>query len=130
MHKGRLISSFFILISLKSIQVMRMETNKYKELAMSTLNKELSKKDILINSVMGLCGESGEVIDIVKKHLSQGHELDVSKIKEELGDVCWYIAEACYALDLDFNEVLEDNINKLKKRYPNGFSSERSIHRE
>ena len=53
-----------------------MDANKYQTLAMTTLNKELNKKDVLINAVMGLCGESGEAIDIVKKHLHQGHELD------------------------------------------------------
>ena len=57
-----------------------MDVNKYQTLAMTTLNKDLSKKDVLINAVMGLCGESGEVIDIVKKHLHQGHELDKEKL--------------------------------------------------
>ena len=53
-----------------------MKINEYQELAMTTLNPELSKRDVLINSVMGLCGESGEAIDIVKKWMAQGHELD------------------------------------------------------
>lgn len=53
-----------------------MSINEYQELAMATLNPELAKKDVLINSVMGLCGESGEAIDIVKKWMAQGHELD------------------------------------------------------
>ena len=57
-----------------------MTINEYQKLAMTTLNPELDKKDVLINGVMGLCGESGEVIDIVKKHLAQGHELDKEKI--------------------------------------------------
>jgi hypothetical protein len=55
---------------------IRMKINEYQELAMTTLNPELSKRDVLINSVMGLCGESGEAIDIVKKWMAQGHELD------------------------------------------------------
>lgn len=55
---------------------IRMKINEYQELAMMTLNPELSKRDVLINSVMGLCGESGEAIDIVKKWMAQGHELD------------------------------------------------------
>lgn len=55
---------------------IRMKINEYQELAMTTLNTELSKRDVLINSVMGLCGESGEAIDIVKKWMAQGHELD------------------------------------------------------
>lgn len=64
-----------------------MKINEYQKLAMSTLNKELDKKDILINSVMGLCGESGEAIDIVKKWLAQGHELDKDHLAKELGDI-------------------------------------------
>ena len=106
-----------------------MEINEYQKIAMTTLNKELNKKDILINGVMGLCGESGEVIDIVKKHLSQGHPLDKEHILDELGDVAWYLAETAYALDTDLNTVLENNIKKLKKRYPNGFDSEKSMSR-
>ena len=79
---------------------------------------------------MGLCGESGEVIDIVKKHLAQGHELDKDKIAKELGDVAWYLAEVAYALDLKLEDVLVMNIEKLKKRFPNGFNVEDSIIRK
>lgn len=107
-----------------------MDANKYQTLAMTTLNKDLNKKDILINAVMGLCGESGEAIDIVKKHLHQGHELDKEKLIKELGDIAWYLAEAAYALDVDLSSVLEGNINKLKARYPEGFSVDKSINRE
>jgi len=107
-----------------------MKINEYQELAMRTLNKDLGKKDVLINGVMGLCGESGEVIDIVKKHLAQGHELDKDKIAKELGDVAWYLAEVAYALDLKLEDVLVMNIEKLKKRFPNGFNVEDSIIRK
>lgn len=77
-----------------------MEINEYQKSAMSTLNPMLDKKDVLINSVMGLCGESGEAIDIVKKWLMQGHELDKEHLIKELGDVAWYLAEAATALDV------------------------------
>jgi NTP pyrophosphatase (non-canonical NTP hydrolase) len=107
-----------------------MNVNEYQKLAMTTLNKKLNKKDVLINAVMGLCGESGEAIDIVKKHLHQGHELDKEKLIKELGDIAWYLAEAAYALDVDLSEVLDGNINKLKARYPEGFSVDKSINRE
>lgn len=107
-----------------------MNANEYQKLAMTTLNKELSKKDVLINAVMGLCGESGEAIDIVKKHLHQGHELNKEKLIKELGDIAWYLAEAAYALDINLSDVLEGNINKLKTRYPEGFSVDKSINRE
>ena len=92
-----------------------MTVNEYQKLAMTTLNKDLSKKDILINGVMGLCGESGEVIDIVKKWLAQGHELNREQLIKELGDVAWYLAEAATALDVPLEDVLRANIEKLKK---------------
>jgi len=107
-----------------------MTINEYQKLAMTTLNPELDKKDVLINGVMGLCGESGEVIDIVKKHLAQGHELDREKIIKELGDVAWYMAEIATVLDVELEDVLVQNIEKLKKRYPEGFSTEKSLNRE
>ena len=106
-----------------------MTIREYQDLAMRTLNPELSQKDVLINSVMGLCGESGECIDIVKKWLAQGHELDKDKLAKELGDVAWYLAETAWALDLSLEEVLRGNLQKLKKRYPKGFDSDKSIHR-
>ena len=103
-----------------------MQVNEYQDLAMRTLNPELNKRDVLINSVMGLCGESGEAIDIVKKHLFHGHPLDRDALKKELGDIAWYLAEAATTLDMDLEDILKANIEKLKKRYPEGFSCERS----
>lgn len=107
-----------------------MNANEYQKLAMTTLNPALSKQDVLLNGVMGLCGEAGEAIDIVKKHLHQGHELDKETLIKELGDIAWYLAETAYALDTELDEVLDKNIAKLKARYPLGFDTERSIHRE
>ena len=106
-----------------------MTVNEYQTLAMKTLNPELSKKDILINGVMGLCGESGEAIDIVKKWLAQGHELDREHLAKELGDIAWYLAETATALDLSLAEIFEGNIEKLRKRFPEGFDTNRSISR-
>ena len=107
-----------------------MTINEYQALAMTTLNPELSKKDVLINGVMGLCGESGEAIDIVKKHLHQGHPLDQEKLIKELGDIAWYLAETATALDVNLEEVLQGNIEKLRRRYPEGFDAAHSLHRE
>ena len=107
-----------------------MEVNEYQRLAMKTLNPELDKKDVLINGVMGLCGEAGEAIDIVKKHLAQGHALDKEALIKELGDVAWYLAETAYALDVPLEEVLQGNIDKLRARYPQGFDAARSVDRE
>lgn len=103
--------------------------NEYQKLAMGLLNPTLDRKETLINGVMGLCGEAGEAIDIVKKWLAQGHALDKEKLAEELGDIAWYLAETAYALDIPLEKILQGNIDKLKKRYPNGFSTERSINR-
>ena len=106
-----------------------MTINEYQRLAMTTLNPALDKKDVLINGVMGLCGESGEAIDIVKKWLAQGHGLDREKLAKELGDIAWYLAETAWALDIPLEAILRANIEKLKKRYPQGFDSERSVNR-
>jgi NTP pyrophosphatase (non-canonical NTP hydrolase) len=106
-----------------------MTVNEYQKLALTTLNPALSEKDVLINGVMGLCGESGEAIDIVKKHLAQGHELDREKLAKELGDVAWYLAETAYAIGYDLESILRMNIDKLKQRYPEGFSIQKSIER-
>ncbi len=107
-----------------------MTVNEYQRLAMTTLNPALDKKDVLINGVMGLCGESGEAIDIVKKWLAQGHELNRERILSELGDIAWYLAEVAYALDTPLEEVLIGNIEKLKARYPEGFDTEKSKNRD
>lgn len=107
-----------------------MDFNEYQKLAMITRNKEITAKDMLINSVMGLNGEAGEAIDLVKKHLFHNHELDMDKLKLELGDVLWYLAEAAESLDMSLEDIAAANIDKLKKRYPEGFDCERSIKRE
>jgi NTP pyrophosphatase (non-canonical NTP hydrolase) len=104
-----------------------MTINEYQTLAMTTLNPALDEKDVLINSVMGLCGESGEAIDIVKKWLAQGHELDKEHLAKELGDIAWYLAEAATALGIPLEDILAANIEKLKKRYPDGFDTQKSI---
>ena len=107
-----------------------MNANVYQKEAMTLLNPALTKQDVLVNAVMGLCGESGECVDLVKKHLFQGHELDRAKLMKELGDVAWYLAEAATALEVDLSDILQANLDKLHKRYPQGFSTEKSIHRE
>ena len=106
-----------------------MTVNEYQRLAMATLNPALDRKEVLINSVMGLCGESGEAIDIVKKWLAQGHELDKVRLAKELGDVAWYLAEAATALDIPLEEIFQGNLDKLKKRYPEGFDARKSMTR-
>ena len=84
---------------------------------------------MLINGVMGLCGEAGEAIDLVKKHLHQGHALDRQALAKELGDIAWYLAETAYALEIPLEDILKANLTKLKERYPDGFSRDASINR-
>ncbi len=107
-----------------------MTINEYQKLAMRTLNPALSEKEVLLNGVMGLCGESGEAIDLVKKWMMQGHELDKAHLAKELGDVAWYLAETATAIGYDLETILQNNIDKLKVRYPEGFTSDRSMHRK
>lgn len=106
-----------------------MTVHQYQKQAMVTLNPALSRQDILINGVMGLCGESGEAVEIVKKHLFHGHALDREALAGELGDIAWYLAETAYALDIPLEDILKCNLEKLKKRYPEGFSAEKSGNR-
>ena len=103
--------------------------NAYQREAMKYLNPALSRKDVLINGVMGLCGESGEAIDLVKKHLHQGHPLNKEALARELGDIAWYLAETAYALDIPLETILRNNLEKLKNRYPEGFDTNRSVNR-
>lgn len=106
-----------------------MTINEYQELAMRTLNPDLDPAEMLLNSAMGLCGESGETIDLLKKHRMHGHPFDREKFAKELGDIAWYLAEAATAIGMDLESILQMNIQKLKARYPEGFDSEKSIHR-
>ena len=104
-----------------------MTFNEYQALAQRTSPKEHSR---ILNGALGLCGEVGECVDHVKKHLFQGHDLDRDHLAEEIGDVLWYCAELAAGLNRSLEEIAEMNIAKLRKRYPDGFDSERSVHRD
>jgi NTP pyrophosphatase (non-canonical NTP hydrolase) len=108
-----------------------MTANEYQKAALRTASgMNYEHHGMLMNGALGLCGESGEVADLVKKATFQGHELDVTHVAEELGDVAWYLAETAHAIGYDLETILQMNIDKLRARYPEGFSSERSIKRE
>ena len=107
-----------------------MRVDDYQQEAMTLLNPALTEKDVLMNALMGLCGESGEAIDVMKKHLFQGHPLDRAKLLKELGDVVWYLAEAATGLGVPLSEILQGNLDKLHARYPQGFDTKRSQNRE
>lgn len=102
---------------------------EYQALAARTSNKELTKDEHLLNGVLGLNGEAGELADLVKKHRFQGHKQDIEHIAKELGDICWYIAETATAIGYDLETIMKMNIDKLRQRYPDGFDPERSQHR-
>lgn len=79
---------------------------------------------------LGVAGEAGEVADLIKKHVGHGHELNVEKLRLELGDVLWYVAALAQVIGVSLSEVAEANLQKLEARYPNGFSTEASIARK
>lgn len=80
-------------------------------------------------STIKLCGEAGEVAELIGKHLGHGHDLDRDKLRKELGDVLWYLADIAARNELTLAEIAEANIEKLRRRYPDGFDPERSKHR-
>ena len=98
----------------------------YQRAAMRTANVECK---LLSNCGLGLTGEAGEVADEIKKFLFHGHPLNTEKVVKELGDVMWYIALTCDVLHLSLDDVMRLNVEKLLKRYPDGFDSDKSLHR-
>ena len=102
--------------------------NEYQTMCNRTVGS-LSKDELMINAALGLCGESGEVADHLKKHLYQGHELDKENLIKELGDISWYVSAMATALGVTLEDVFKKNNEKLNKRYPSGFSKEASINR-
>ena len=105
-----------------------MNLKDYQKLAQRTSSTKMREGKIL-NGILGLNGEVGELTDIFKKYFFQGHGLEAEKVKEEIGDIMWYLAEIATGLNLDLEEILILNIEKLKTRYPKGFDKERSVNR-
>jgi NTP pyrophosphatase (non-canonical NTP hydrolase) len=87
-------------------------------------------EDKLTLGALGLAGEAGEVVDIVKKWRYQGHGFDALRFREEMGDILWYLALMCSAFGWTLDDVIAANIRKMHERYPDGFSTERSLHRK
>jgi NTP pyrophosphatase (non-canonical NTP hydrolase) len=106
-----------------------MEFNEYQSLALRTASNTASDR-LLLNGVMGLCGEAGECIDIVKKHIFQGHALNRDKLIDEAGDCLWYLAALASGLGIGLGEIAGGNVEKLRKRYPEGFETEKSVNRD
>lgn len=108
----------------------KLSFNEYQKQAYELISED-GKKDMVLNGVLGLAGESGECCDIVKKNRFQGHELNKEHMIEEIGDVLWYIAETASGLGVTLEEVAQYNLDKLHKRYHGSrFNKEDSIHRE
>lgn len=105
-----------------------MEIREYQILAARTINPKLTTDDTINHALYGLAAEVGEILSLFQKEL-QGHGFNREDLKKEIGDVEWMLAERCTAFGFDLGNVCRTNIEKLKKRYPDGFTEEASVHR-
>lgn len=106
-----------------------MTGNEYQKLAARTINPETTSYEQSMHALHGMVGEIGEIHSIYQKYY-QGHELNKEHIQKELGDLLWFIAEFCTAHCWTLEDTMQMNIDKLMARYPEGFDSERSLHRK
>lgn len=106
-----------------------LDFNLYQDLASRTSWDEKSQDRRKVIAALGLAGEAGEFANLIKKESAHGHEITDHEYADELGDVLWYLAEAASACGLSLGDIATQNVEKLKKRYPEGFSEERSINR-
>lgn len=108
-----------------------MTLNEYQKEAMRTVSGivEINSENLMLQGAMGLNGEAGEVIDILKKYMFQGHDLDKYHVAKECGDCLWYLAILAKGAGYTLDEIAEMNKAKLRKRYPDGFEADKSIHR-
>lgn len=106
-----------------------MEIYDYYMAAQRTMNPSLTWESMKNHALHGIASETGEIHGLYQK-VYQGHELSKERIKDELGDLLWFVMELCFAEHIDPDEVLEYNIDKLRKRFPQGFSEERSVNRD
>jgi NTP pyrophosphatase (non-canonical NTP hydrolase) len=112
-----------------------MTLQEYQDAALRTAPPRVEKPvgtDIhdLLHGAMGVCTEGGELLDAMKKHEFYGKPIDWINVKEELGDIFWYLAIGCRAANISLEEVAETNIAKLKRRYPDRFTSAAAINRD
>ena len=105
----------------------QVDFDDYQRLAMRTRNHTLEPSLARAVAALGLAGEAGETADYIKKVVGHAHEIDASHLAKEIGDVIWYCASLCDEFGLSLEEVAEMNIEKLRRRYPAGFSSADSI---
>jgi NTP pyrophosphatase (non-canonical NTP hydrolase) len=107
-----------------------MNLDEYQRLALRTAGHREDVQRVLTYTALGLTGESGEVAETIKKTFYHGHPLDKEALSKELGDVLWYLAVMADGLGLSLEQIAAENIKKLRARYPEGFSEERSRNRE
>lgn len=107
-----------------------MKLEDYQKSVYRTMNSEAGDKEALSNYGLGLAGETGEVLEMLKKSIFHGHSLDILEIEKELGDVLWYLTAIATELDIPMEEVAKRNVRKLQARYPNGFDAELSQKRD
>ena len=107
-----------------------MKLSDYQREARRTLTMPADPSPLLLAVIgLGLAGEAGEVVELIKKHVGHGHDLDAREVKKELGDVLWYLAGVASLLGLNLDDIAHANIEKLKARYPEGFKHEPSRNR-
>lgn len=121
-----------------------MTGNEYQKAAMRTYDGKATKRlqqkigwfykdptdfGAILNACLGLSGEVGELNDLIKKWVFQDAEIDMKHLIKEVGDVLWYVAQMCEAINSTVDEAMRINVEKLLKRYPDGFSAELSANR-
>jgi len=106
-----------------------MQTDHFTKDVIRTVNKTLEPNEHITNAALGLTGEAGEVAEIVKKAMFQGHSLNREKIAEELGDVMFYVAYMADTIGMTLDQIMSQNVTKRRNRYPDGFSVQKSVNR-
>ncbi len=111
---------------------MGWDFDAYQQAALRTATAagQRTHNERLANWALGLTGEAGEIAESIKKHLFHGHELNHDALVKEMGDVLWYLAVLASEIGVELHEVAETNIAKLRRRYPEGFTAQHSIHRQ
>jgi len=102
--------------------------NEYQNEIRKFMNPETlaDKSRVLLNGAMGACGEAGEIMDLLKKWMFHGHDIDVDKLRKEIGDLQFYVSQMADGIDTPLQEIAVGNVTKLSKRYPDGFNVEDS----
>lgn len=103
-----------------------MTLDEYQRAAARTVNQALDERDRLLDAAIGLAEEAGEVLGQVRKHAFMGHVLDREAVVRELGDALWCLSTCAAALGVSLGDVAEGNLGKLRERYPDGYTDERS----